>query len=160
MAHTRRTLKLTTESRNVVADRNLGFRSLYNVRASQNIRGVTIEELYFPAWDLTLDASGRIAIADGALSTAQAVANEARLFVDDAYFIQDRGIPHFAIDLGQKNNGAILRSYLNRAAISVDDVREVINIEVETIDRESRTLTGKIEFKTIGDDNGTITTHF
>ncbi len=138
----------------------MGFRSLYDVRTSKDIRGVTIEELYFPAWDLTLDASGRIAIADGAMATAQAVANEARLFTDDAYFIQDRGIPHFAIDLGQKNNGAILRSYLNRSANSVDDVQEVISIEVENIDRETRTLTGKIEFKTIGDSNGTITTHF
>ena len=43
-------------------------------------------------WDLCLDKAGRIAVAEGPYATAQAVANECRLFTDDAYFEPQRGI--------------------------------------------------------------------
>ena len=52
-------------------------------------------------WDLTLDKSGRIAVADGPYATAQNVANECRLFTDDACFDTERGIPYYVIALGQ-----------------------------------------------------------
>ena len=46
-----------------------------------------------PKWDICLDPSGYIALTNGAIATAQNVANEARLFTNDAYFQQDKGTP-------------------------------------------------------------------
>ncbi len=160
MAHTRRTLKLTTENRLAQSPGKFDFRALVDVRAVPNIRVDGPVDMFFPAWDLTLDSSGRIALSRGAEATAQNVANEARLFTNDAYFIQDQGIPHFVIDLGQRLTSSVVRSYLHLAAIKVADVREILNIEVENLDAETRVLTGSIEFNTIGDASGAITTYF
>jgi hypothetical protein len=113
------------------------------------------------AWDITLDGSGRIALTHGDKATAQNVANEARLFTNDAYFIQDKGIPHFVIDLGRRINSAVVRSYLRRAANQVPDVKEVLTVNIISIDTENRTLTGDIQFKTVeGEANGAIQTYF
>jgi hypothetical protein len=100
-------------------------------------------------WDLTLDGVGRIALTDGDRATAQNVANEARLFTNDAYFIQDKGIPHFLVDLGRRVNTSVLRSYLRRAALQVPDVKEVLSVEVLGFDPKTRTLTGDIQFTTM-----------
>lgn len=72
-------------------------------------------------WDLTLDETGRIATAQGAYAAAQNVANAQRLFVFDAYFNQQRGIPHFETELGDKFSVAapILRTRLKKAAVGV-----------------------------------------
>jgi hypothetical protein len=109
-------------------------------------------------WDLTLDGVGRIALAGDDYATAQNVANEARLFTEDAYFIQDKGIPHFLVDLGQRVNNAVLRSYLRRAALQVPDVKEVLSVEVVGFDPKARTLTGDIHFTTEENSHGTIRT--
>lgn len=99
-------------------------------------------------WDLTLDGSGNIGLTHNAAATAQNVANEARLFTNDAYFIQDQGTPYFVTSLGQRTNEALARSYLRRAALRVFDVREVLGVEVETDDIETRVLKGDIRFTT------------
>lgn len=112
-------------------------------------------------WDVTLDGSGRIALRGDELATAQNVSNEARLFKDDAYFIQDQGIPHFVIDLGRRVNSSVTRSYIRRAALSVPDVAEVLSIEIFGVDPKTRTLTGEIKIKTVeGSSNGDIRTYF
>lgn len=81
-------------------------------------------------WDVTLDGVGRIALTGDDYATAQNVANESRLFTEDAYFIQDQGIPHFTIELGRRANNAVLRSYLRRAALQVPDVKQVLSVEI------------------------------
>jgi hypothetical protein len=155
MAHTRRTFELAQtgtfwpDMRSVVH-----FRILENVRAS-------IPDTKM--WDATLDSSGRIKLAGGDYATAQNVANEARLFTLDAYFIQDQGIPHFVAELGKKfiANEAILRAYLRRAARKVADVNEVLSIEVSRFDPATRELSGVIEFTTVeGKANGSLKTYF
>lgn len=100
------------------------------------------------AWDLTLDSVGNIAITQGELATAQNVANEARLFTDDAYFIQDQGIPHFVVELGQNGNESVLRSYLRDASLKVEDVQELISVEITDFDTTGRRLSGDIRFET------------
>ena len=75
-----------------------------------------------PGWDITLDAIGRIDVTSGDLATAQAVANDARLFTEDAYFVQDQGIPHYAVELGQRLTPDLIRSFLYRAAMRVEGV--------------------------------------
>ena len=112
-------------------------------------------------WDLTLDAVGRIAVATGDAATAQSVANEARLFTKDAYFAQDKGIPHFTVSLGRRVGGSVLRSYLRRAALSVADVHEVLSVRITDLDPETRTLSGEIEFTTVeGTRNKALSTYF
>lgn len=112
-------------------------------------------------WDVTLDDVGRISLTGDDYATAQNVANEARLFTADAYFIQDQGIPHFTIELGRRVNASVLRSYLRRAALSVPDVKEVLSVQIISFDPKTRTLTGDIQFTTVeGVSNGTIRTYF
>ena len=109
-------------------------------------------------WDLTLDGSGNIELTGGASATAQNVANEARLFTNDAYFIQDQGTPYFSKSLGQRTNEAVVRSYLRRAALRVQDVKDVTNVIVDTsADVEARLLKGDIRFVTKEDfENVTV----
>ena len=111
-------------------------------------------------WDLTLDGTGRIALTEDEYATAQNVANEARLFTDDAYFIQDKGIPRFLFNLGRRVNSSVLRAYLRRAALCVPDVKEVLAVEVLDFDPKARRLTWDIQFSTVEDNNGTIRTSF
>ena len=110
-------------------------------------------------WDLALDGAGRVAVAEGAAATAQNVANEARLFTNDAYFNQDRGIPYFVMALGQRVNAAVLRSYLRQAALAVDDVSEVLAIEIDNLNPASRVLSGDIQFTTAADAAATGVTN-
>ena len=112
-------------------------------------------------WDIEIDDLGLIKITEGAMATAQNVANEARLFTKDAYFIQDRGIPYFATTLGHRTNDVVLRAYLRQAALSVPDVAEVLDITVTSFDKTTRKLSGDIRFRTLGDsDNGEIRSNF
>ena len=112
-------------------------------------------------WDITLDGVGRITLAGDDYATAQNVANEARLFTQDAYFTQDQGVPHYLISLGRRTNASVLRSHLCRAALRVPDVKEVLAVEINSFNPKSRTLTGDIRFTTIkGAQNGAIQTYF
>lgn len=113
------------------------------------------------SWDITLDGTGRIALAVGDSATAQNVANETRLFTKDAYFAQDQGVPHFLVELGRRVNPGVLRSYLRRAALNVPDVKEVLEVEIIGLDHQNRTLRGDIKFTTQeGTSHGAVTTYF
>ena len=107
-------------------------------------------------WDLTLDKSGRIAVADGAYATAQAVANECRLFTNDAYFEQERGIPYYLITLGKKLSPSVLRARLRDAAFLVEDVEDVTDVVLESLDTETRRVTGEIKFTSKEGENASV----
>jgi hypothetical protein len=112
-------------------------------------------------WDITLTPSGGLALAGGAQATAQNVANEARLFIGDAYFVQDKGLPHFSTELGQPvSQSSILRAQLSRAAGRVKDVARVLDINVEDFNPVSRTLSGSIRFNTAEDSANEQVTYF
>ena len=89
-------------------------------------------------WDVTLNNTGGIAVSTGPYATAQAVANEIRRFLNDSYFDYDLGIPHFEAELGRTLPESALRSFVRRAALRVGDVAEILNIELDDFDRESR----------------------
>ena len=94
------------------------------------------------SWDITLDVGGNIATSFGAYAIAQNVANTVRLFTNDAYYDPDRGIPHFAIELGKKRNEiGVLRSRIVRAATDIDGVQ---GASVEIYSLEDRVLSGNI----------------
>ena len=97
-------------------------------------------------WDICLDKGGRIRIAEGAYATAQNVANECRLFTDDACFDTERGIPYYVIALGQKLSPSVLRARLRDAAFLVEDVEDVTDVVLESLDTEIRKVMGEIQF--------------
>lgn len=100
-------------------------------------------------WDIYLTGTGKIALHDTAMATAQNVANEIRRFYHDTYFDYDLGIPHFDIELGHKLPAARLTSAIRDAALRVDDVAEILDITFDDVSRETRILTGEIAFTTI-----------
>lgn len=107
-------------------------------------------------WDLCLDKAGRITIAEGAYATAQAVANECRLFTDDAYFEPDRGIPYYLVALGKKLSPSVLRARLRDAAYLVEDVEDVTEVVLESLDTETRRVTGEIQFTSREGENASV----
>ena len=107
-------------------------------------------------WDLTLDKSGRISVADGAYATAQNVANECRLFSNDAYFEPERGIPYYLIALGRKLSPSVLRARLRDAAYLVEDVEDVTDVVLESLDTETRRVTGEIQFTSKEGENASV----
>ena len=107
-------------------------------------------------WDLCLDKAGRIAVADGAYATAQNVANECRLFTNDAYFETERGIPYYLVALGQKLSPSVLRARLRDAALLVEDVEDVTDVVLESLDTETRRVTGEIQFTSVEGENASV----
>ena len=73
-------------------------------------------------WDITLDSNGDIATTAGRYCDAQNVANATRLFTRDAYLAQDKGIPHFAIDLGVAPSLSEVRSWYRKASMAVENI--------------------------------------
>ena len=88
------------------------------------------------SWDLTLDQGGNIAQTTGDYAVAQDVSNRIRLFTNDAYFDADQGIPHFAIDLGQRASEALVRSRYREQALHVPGVAAATVTDLRVTDRE------------------------
>lgn len=99
-------------------------------------------------WDLQLDATGQIAMADSPLAVAQSVANAIRLFTVDAYFDQTSGVPHFDIELGHRPSPDVVKERLIRAALEVDEVTSATMTAFAVIDRAA---TGVIVIETSGE---------
>lgn len=108
-------------------------------------------------WDICLDSVGNIAVVNDADSTAQNVANECRLFTEDAYFAQDEGIPHFLLNLGQQVPDNAFRAYLRKSALKVGDVAEILKITITGVDRENRIISGDVSFTTKEGEYVTVT---
>lgn len=111
-------------------------------------------------WNLRLDASGGILVEEmSAQAVAQDVANECRLFINDAYFQQDKGTPYFLVELGrlQAYPQSILRAYLRAAALRVPQIKEVLSVDIFSFDTETRQVTGEITFTLKDNPNAQLT---
>ena len=96
------------------------------------------------SWDLTLDASGNIAVASSTYQQAQDIASECRVFVKDMYFSQSEGIPYLEDILGKGLYPlALYRRHLQERALLVPGVTAA-NIKLAL--PSDRTLVGSIEF--------------
>jgi len=100
--------------------------------------------------------SARIVVAEGAYATAQNVANECRVFEGDLAFERERGLPYYLITLGRKPSPSVLKARLRDAAMLVEDVKEVTSIEIDTLDTETRLLTGEISVTSVEGENAKI----
>lgn len=101
-------------------------------------------ELDIDTWDLQMDAAGSIITTSGDYAIAQNVANAVRLFTNDAYYDPDRGIPHFAVTLGNNYNSAVAISRITSAASDVEGVEDVS----VTLEADGRELGGTVEVTT------------
>lgn len=100
-------------------------------------------------WDIFVDANGNIATSEDAYAIAQNAANAVRLFTDDAYFNRTRGIPHFDIELGEKDAPArsTLTNRIRKAVLAVEGVSDVeVNLEYN---EETRVYGGDIIITTV-----------
>lgn len=107
-------------------------------------------------WDLELDASGNLALSKSSEAIAQNVANECRLFKNDAYFRFEDGAEWFPIQLGEKVNRSLVANQLRKSAEAVDGVARVIGVTFDEFDLETRKLSGKIEFLTTEGQHGSV----
>lgn len=95
-------------------------------------------------WDITLAENGTLATVDTDYATAQKVANEVRLFTQDAFFNQQNGIPHFNIELGSLPPQQILKQRIKQAALAVEGV---VSATVSFSSLEDRVLTGAVNVR-------------
>lgn len=104
-------------------------------------------------WDIFSDASGQIALVAGAYAIAQNAANAVRLFKNDAYLAQTRGIPHFEIELGKAPAIAapILRTRIRETVLNVNGVTDA---EVDlTFDESGRVMGGEVQATVLESEN-------
>ena len=106
-------------------------------------------------WDITLSASGDIATTAGFYCDAQNVANIIRMFTNDAYLAQDRGVPHFDLDLGKMPALSEVRAVYRKAARTVENIADA-RVEITAIDKDSRTLRGVVFAQTEQGENVSI----
>lgn len=94
-------------------------------------------------WDITLDGAGNLATTSGRYCDAQNVANAVRLFTNDAYLAQTKGVPHFSLDLGVKPALSEVRAVYREAALGVENIAAA-TVDIIGLDTETRAMTGTI----------------
>jgi hypothetical protein len=104
------------------------------------------------AWDLVLDASGKIALASDPYSIAQDVASAIKLFKGELWFDTTKGIPYFQTILGQFPPLAVMRAAVEAAALTVP---EVVTAQCQIVSFVDRSITGQV---LITDSSGTTQT--
>lgn len=81
--------------------------------------------------DLSLDVYGNIATKTGDNALVQDVMCAIRLFKNDAWYEPERGLDHFATDLGNKLTEALIRSRYAKAALTVPGVLAAVVSDVK-----------------------------
>lgn len=97
------------------------------------------------SWDLTLDASGNIALAAEPYAIAQDVASACRLFIGELWFDTTQGVPYFQRILGLLPPASLVKSLLEKAALTVPGVFTATCV-ISTFN--NRELTGQIQITT------------
>ena len=99
-------------------------------------------------WDLVLDASGNIAVADVPYSVAQDVASAVRVFLGELWYDTSQGVPYLDSVLGNAPTLQYLKSKVEQAALTVPTVAKARCLFASLT---NRVLTGQIQEI---DDNG------
>jgi hypothetical protein len=94
------------------------------------------------SWDLVLDSSANIALAEEPYSLAQDAASAIKTFAGDIYFDSTQGVPYFSNILGQLPSLTYVRSQFVNAALTVPDV---VATQVFFSSFNSRTLSGQVQ---------------
>lgn len=105
-------------------------------------------------WDLELDVSGNIAVANDVYQQAQDISSAGRTFTRDVYYNQEQGIPYFEHILGSKGFPlSLYKMYLENAALSVPNVTSV---QAAVTVEPNRALGGAIMFTNDDGQSGSI----
>lgn len=93
-------------------------------------------------WDIILDASGNIAVADPPYALAQDAASAIKLFRGELWYDTSLGVPYFSEVLGQSPPLQLVREKLERAALRVPGVVSATCVITEF---EDRTIRGQVQ---------------
>lgn len=115
------------------------------------------------AWDLTLDASGNIALAMPPYALTQDVASACRTFLGEVYYDTGLGVPYLGNTQNVQKPGTqllgrtpalnILQGALAAAALTVPDV-ESASCVVSSF--ENRVASGQVQFTTADGQTQTV----
>lgn len=105
-----------------------------------------------PQWDLILTPEGNLRMSTGALAVAQNLANEIRLWTNDAYYQQDNGIDWKEVQLAKKLDESVLIQVIKEAGLRTAGVKEVTDVKLTEFDEENRVLHGLITITTDGEE--------
>lgn len=75
-------------------------------------------------WDLCLDASGNLAVANAPYSIAQDVASQLKTFLGECWYDTSQGMPYWQSILGQRPPASYVISELETQALLVPDVED------------------------------------
>jgi len=89
-------------------------------------------------WDISLDSSGGLAMAEGAERMAQDVACYERTFQGEPYFAITEGVPYLNRELAELPPPELVRERANRRALEVPQVAEAETVLTEFTGRELR----------------------
>lgn len=73
-------------------------------------------------WDLVLDASGNIAVADEPYSLSQDAASACRTLLGECYWDTTVGVPYLTQIFGKSPPPSLVKAQLEAAALTVPDV--------------------------------------
>ncbi len=94
------------------------------------------------AWDLVLDATGNIAVADNPYSMAQDAASAVRTFRGEVYYDTLLGMPWFQSILGKFPNAQVIKASAIAQALTVPGV---VNAKCFLTNQGNRELGGQIQ---------------
>lgn len=97
------------------------------------------------AWDLVLDSSGNIALAEAPYAVAQDVASAIRTFLGEVYYDTTLGVAYWQQLLGQPLSQALVIRAMNAAVLTVPDV---ISANTAITSFSGRQVSGQVQFTT------------
>jgi hypothetical protein len=96
-------------------------------------------------WDLTLDASGNIAMASPPYSLAQDVASACRTVLGEVYYDTTQGVDYFGQIFGKTPPAAVFQEMFVAAALTVPGVVSATCV-IESYSAETRQAIGQVQF--------------
>jgi hypothetical protein len=106
-------------------------------------------------WDLTLDASGNIALAAEPYALAQDVASACRTVLGEVYYDTTIGVDYFGLIFGLTPPTSVFQEQFIAAALTVPDVVSATCV-IEAYDAASRLATGQVLFTDVNHQTQTI----
>ncbi len=107
------------------------------------------------AWDLVLDASGNIAMAQPPYAVAQDVASAIRTFQGELWYDTTQGVPYFQQLLQPGVTTAQIANAMDQAALTVPGV---VSANTAITEISGREVSGQVQFTT--SDNVVTTINF
>lgn len=96
-------------------------------------------------WDLTLDASGNMALAQAPYARAQDVASACRAVLAEVYYDKTQGVDYFGQIFGKTPPANVFQEMFVAAALTVPGVVSASCV-IESYSAETRRATGQVQF--------------